>query len=70
MFLYVNKIKNEDLIVKKFKTKISSLPNYKKPYMIKVIDKLPQTSTGKIKRNDLHKLIKEKFDEPSKNKTI
>ncbi|MFP6779081.1 MAG: AMP-binding protein [Alphaproteobacteria bacterium] len=70
LFLYVNKIKNEDLIVKKFKTKISSLPNYKKPYMIKVIDKLPQTSTGKIKRNDLHKLIKEKFDEPSKNKTI
>ena len=38
--------------------------------MIKLIDKLPQTSTGKIKRNDLHKLIKDKFDEPSKSKTI
>jgi acyl-coenzyme A synthetase/AMP-(fatty) acid ligase len=38
--------------------------------MIKVIDKLPQTSTGKIKRNDLQKLIKEKFDEPSKSKTV
>ena len=28
--------------------------------MIKVIYKLPQTSTGKIKRNDLQMLIKEK----------
>ena len=28
--------------------------------MIKVIYKLPQTATGKIKRNDLQMLIKEK----------
>ena len=70
LFLHVNKTTNEDLIVRKLKTKIASLPNYKKPYMIKLIDKLPQTSTGKIKRNDLHKLIKDKFDEPSKSKTI
>ena len=40
-------------------TKIKKLPNYKKPYWIKLIDKLPQTSTGKVKRNDLKEMIKD-----------
>ena len=60
LFLHINKNKKENLIIKKVKTKIDSLPNYKKPYMIKIIYKLPQTATGKIKRNDLQMLIKEK----------
>ena len=60
LFLHINKNKKENLIIKQVKTKIESLPNYKKPYMIKVIYKLPQTATGKIKRNDLQMLIKEK----------
>ena len=60
LFLYVNKNKNENLIIKQVKTKIDSLPNYKKPYIIKVIYKLPQTATGKVKRNDLQMFIKGK----------
>jgi benzoate-CoA ligase len=59
LFLYVNKTEKKNIIISKVKTKIDVLPNYKKPYIIKVIDNLPQTSTGKIKRNDLQKLIKE-----------
>ena len=57
LFLHVDKIKKEKLIIKQVKTKIDSLPNYKKPYIIKIINQLPQTVTGKIKRNDLQKLI-------------
>ena len=60
LFLHVNKNKKENFIIKQVKTKIDSLPNYKKPYMIKVIYKLPQTATGKVKRNDLQMLIKAK----------
>ena len=59
LFLHINKNKKENLIIKQVKSKIDSLPNYKKPYMIKVIYKLPQTATGKIKRSDLQILIKE-----------
>ncbi len=59
LFLHVNKNKKESSIIKQVNTKIDSLPNYKKPYIIKVINQLPQTATGKIKRNDLQMLIKE-----------
>lgn len=60
LFLHINKNENKNLIIKLVKTKIDSLPNYKKPYWINTINEVPQTATGKIKRNDLKKLIKEK----------
>ena len=58
LFLYT-KSKNTNEIKKNIITKIKKLPNYKKPYWVKLIDKLPQTSTGKIKRNDLKEMIKD-----------
>tara|TARA_B100000686_G_scaffold342408_1_gene421506 strand:- start:14169 stop:15665 length:1497 start_codon:yes stop_codon:yes gene_type:complete len=57
LFIYTKNKKNNEVkenIIKKVK----NLPNYKKPYWIKIIDKLPQTSTGKIKRNILKEMIK------------
>ena len=37
--------------------KISFLPKYKQPYWIKTITDVPQTATGKIRRNALRNLI-------------
>ena len=57
LFLYIKNNKNENLIIKLVKNRISSFPKYKQPYWIKTITDVPQTATGKIKRNDLKKLI-------------
>ena len=57
LFLYIQKNENKDMITKKVKNQIASLPKYKQPYWIKTITKVPQTSTGKIRRNDLKKII-------------
>jgi len=56
LFLYT-KNKNNNNIMKKIKKKIELLPNYKKPYWIKIIHKLPQTSTGKVRRKALQEMI-------------
>ncbi|MBH88578.1 MAG: hypothetical protein CMJ12_05380 [Pelagibacterales bacterium] len=60
LLLHVNKSIKENLIIEQVNKKIDKLPNYKKPYIIRFINKLPHTTTGKIKRNDLHKFIKGK----------
>ena len=57
LFLCIQENENEKLIIKKVKNKIEFLPKYKQPYWIKTIHEVPQTTTGKIKRNDLKKLI-------------
>ena len=57
LFLYIKNNKNENLIIKLVKNRISSFPKYKQPYWIKTITDVPQTATGKIKRNDLKILI-------------
>ena len=56
LFIYT-KNKNHNNIMDKITENIQSLPNYKKPKWIKIINKLPQTSTGKVKRNILKKMI-------------
>jgi len=61
LFIYT-KQKNDDEVRNNIIKKIKKLPNYKKPYWIKIIDKLPQTSTGKVKRNMLKEMIKDGQD--------
>jgi len=56
LFLYT-KNKDDKKILKNIDNNMKSLPNYKKPYWIKTIHSLPQTATGKVKRNTLQKLI-------------
>jgi len=57
LFLYIKKSKDQSLIIKQVQNKISFLPKYKQPYWIKTITDVPQTATGKIRRNDLRNLI-------------
>jgi len=59
LFLYT-KNQEDKKILKNIDNNIKSLPNYKKPYWIKIIHHLPQTATGKIKKNTLKKLIEKK----------
>ena len=56
LFLHINKNKKENLIIKQVKTKIESLPNYKKPYMIKVIYKLDQSTKIRFGTDNCTKL--------------
>ncbi len=60
LFLYIHKNKNKDIITKQVKNQIDSLPKYKQPYWIKTITEIPQTHTGKIRRNALKKIIESK----------
>ena len=57
LFLYTKNKNNNIIIMKKINKNIELLPNYKKPHWIKIIYKLPQTSTGKVKRKTLQKMI-------------
>ena len=57
LFLYIKTSKDQNLIIRQVKDKISYLPKYKQPYWIKTITDVPQTATGKIRRNDLKNLI-------------
>ena len=57
LFLYIKKSKDQSLIIKQVQNKISFLPKYKQPYWIKTITDVPQTATGKIRRNALRNLI-------------
>ena len=60
LLLHINKEGKENIITEQVKKKLDKLPKYKKPYIVRFLNKLPQTATGKIKRNDLQKFIKEK----------
>lgn len=57
LFICIKKNENEKIIIKNVQEKIKKLPKYKQPYWVKTIFEVPQTATGKIRRNDLKKLI-------------
>ena len=59
LFLVLYKKSYNKLISIKITKILSELPKYKQPQIIKILDELPYTATGKIKRSALRELLKD-----------
>ncbi len=58
LFVVSHKKSYEKLISEKITLIVNKLPKYKRPKVIKIVDELPYTATGKIKRSSLLELLK------------